>query len=55
MEVEAVPVVDELVEKNESLKESKSPVERDNEAIPTTDGLETTTGNDQFYFIQRSK
>ena len=50
-EVEEVPVVEEIVEKKESPKEPEPPVEIDNEApvaIPTTDGLETTTGNDQF-------
>ena len=50
-EVETVPVVEEVVEKKESPKEPEAPVEIDNEApvaIPTTDGLETTTGNDQF-------
>ena len=45
MEVEAVPVVVEIVKQSERPKKPKSPVERDNEAIPTTDGLETTTGN----------
>ena len=50
-EVETVSVVEEVVEKKESPKEPEAPVEIDNEApaaIPTTDGLETTTGNDQF-------
>lgn len=50
-EVETNPVVEEVVEKKESPKEPEAPVEIDNEApvaIPTTDGLETTTGNDQF-------
>ena len=47
-----VPAVEEVVEKKESPKEPEAPVEIDNEApvaIPTTDGLETTTGNDQFF------
>ena len=51
-EVETVPVAEEIVEKKESPKEPEAPVEIDNEApvaIPTTDGLETTTGNDQFF------
>merc|ERR1719471_188835 len=45
-EVETVPVAEEIVEKKESPKEPEAPVEIDNEApvaIPTTDGLETTT------------
>ena len=45
-------VAEEVVEKKESLKEPEAPAEIDNEApvaIPTTDGLETTTGNDQYY------
>ena len=49
--VKEVETVEEVVEKKESPKEPEAPVEIDNEApvaIPTTDGLETTTGNDHF-------
>jgi len=44
--VKEVETVEEVVEKKESPKEPEAPVEIDNEApvaIPTTDGLETTT------------
>lgn len=57
----SVPVKEEVVEKKEvveeSPKEPEAPAEIDNEApvaIPTTDGLETTTGNDQYlYYLIR--